>query len=427
MISRWLLLPLSVVVLSPNLLCAQSPPRGKRPIWPSNDPIPDIGIITTIDDYKKMYEDIEILRRILDRKLHSLYSRSINSSMGNISINGFNGLSSLGMGMVMGDFSALNTMGIDGMGMGMGNGLAWPQEVDHPLEGVYLKGQGIVYTATLSSLQLPAQAETVKQISEWESVRRQLHNEKESPKGLAASKPLELSEVVLKVLAENGHHFAQLGDNESLTVVVTVRGTNPVSVFQKPARDSATQRPRPSADGGGRDPFATERTGAASLEPPQPSAGRGEGNSDFSSRIPRIHDLELLGDLHLKQGHYDEATAAFVQAMMLCQGFRGDPIPKQEAQVAALHRKLAQCYLMKGEDEKASAELNKAIAFLKKTADTKDKPAPATKSAAATLPVKLIISAPKKLLDQVGERKITFDEFRRHARVEMLTFNNRRP
>ncbi len=46
------------------------------------------------------------------------------------------------------------------------------------------------------------------------------------------------------------------------------------------------------------------------------------------------------------------------------------------------------------------------------------KPAPGIK-----LPTKLIISAPKKLLDQVGNGKITLAEFQKQATFEILNFN----
>src|SRR5262249_9187603 len=113
-------------------------------------------------------------------------------------------------------------MGMGGMGMaGMGgmNPIVIPIRT---LEGIYLKGQGVVYTVTLSSLQLTAKVETAKPVSEWESVRREFRKEKETPKKSDAGKVAGLREVLLKVLAENGHHFSRLGENESLTIVVTV-------------------------------------------------------------------------------------------------------------------------------------------------------------------------------------------------------------
>jgi len=55
----------------------------------------------------------------------------------------------------------------------------WHQEICQTLEGVYWKGQGVVSTATLSSLQPAAKVEPARPpVREWESVRRELRNEK---------------------------------------------------------------------------------------------------------------------------------------------------------------------------------------------------------------------------------------------------------
>jgi tetratricopeptide (TPR) repeat protein len=374
MIRRLLPLVLFVVILAPSLLRADPPTPPADPIY-----------------YGKMYEDVEIFRRILDSKLHPLYpmvtAYGVSSGMmgmggGMMGMQG--GMAGIGGGMGM--------MGMQGGMMGM-SGVAWSQQALASLEGVYLKGQGVIYTATLSSLQLPAKtgkSETAKPVSEWESVRRQLHNEKEPPKKTEASKPPELSEVLLKVLAENGHHFSQLSENESLTVVTTVHDSSPSA--PKSGEGSAKAKPQ--------SPPAEEKDASA-----------------FSNSKAR--DLELLGDLHLKQGQNDEALKAFQKALELKQ-----LDPKLSA---ALYRKLAQCYLELDRIGEARSALDRAAEVLKnmqEAASAQHKPA-AAKSAAA-LPVKLIISAPKKLLDQVKEGKISFEEFRRQATVEMLKFDAKR-
>jgi tetratricopeptide (TPR) repeat protein len=280
--------------------------------------------------------------------------------------------------------------GMAGMGKtgGFGNlGMIWVQEIGHALEGVYLKGQGVIYTATLSSLKSDAKVEKKPTpVSEWESVRRELRNEKEAPKSPEADKPLPLSDVLLNVLAENGRHFSQLADNESLTIVLTVRGTTPSSPARKsqePPTKSASQQPA----GGGQEVAA------------------------------KVRDLELLGDLHLKQGKYAEAIDAFQKAVKL------KPSAKQ---TASLYRKLAQCYLMLDQNENARTALDRAVTILKQVQDSKDKLAAADKPTAKELPTKLIISAPKKLLDAVAAKNITAAEFRRRANVETLKFDGGR-
>jgi tetratricopeptide (TPR) repeat protein len=258
-----------------------------------------------------------------------------------------------------------------------------PPEVSYQLEGVYLKGQGVVYTVTLPTLNRSAMVETVRPVSEWESVRREFHKEKETPK-----KPdgVGLREVLLKVLAENGSHFSRLGENESLTLVVTVHEES---------------KSRPSGKSGGQ-----------SAKP-----GSNVSNTftltDSASGSSKAHDLEVLGDLHLKQGRYEDAIAAFQKAVESASGSK---------QKATLHRKLAQAYLMQGQDEKARFQIDRAIAFLKEAQDEKNKPAPAAKPETNSLPVKMIISVPKKLLDQAGEGKMPFEESCRGASVETLRF-----
>src|SRR5262249_6944021 len=123
---------------------------------------------------------------------------------------------------------------------------------------------------------------------------------------------------------------------------------------------------------------------------------------------------------HLKQGRAQEAVNAFAKAIEL------DPEPKR---AAVLNRKLAQAYLaleptdahLKAAEERLKAAQAAAERAKKaETAATQQATAPA--SPAPLLPAKLIISATKKLLDQAGSGKISFEEFKKAASVEYLTF-----
>ncbi|HTU21599.1 MAG TPA: tetratricopeptide repeat protein [Gemmataceae bacterium] len=343
MISRGLSLVLTVVLFCPSLLRAQEDTKACDPFKPY------------ASSNAAMYEDIEIFRRILDRKLAPLRQQV---HVGYLQLSGSDS-----------DWTARI------------------EDSPSSLEGVYLKGHGVVYTATLPSLQPAEQAGKIdweielkipRPGSEWESVRRQLRNEKEEPKKPEATKPPALTDVLLKVLAENGHHFSQLGENESLTIVLTVRGANPSPTARTSENETKEERfPLPASS--------------------------------------KVRDLELLGDLHMKQEHYGQARDAFRQAMELKPG---------RDKTAALARKLAQAYLLLGNIEEARGALNQALALIKDAADKKDKPAPRAKPS-SELPVKLIISAPKKLLDQVKEGKITFEEFLAKAHVETLRFAKR--
>jgi tetratricopeptide (TPR) repeat protein len=386
MTSRWLLLILFMLVFAPSPLNAQPTSEGTR-MGPNLRDARDTY-------YNKMYEDIEIFRRILGRELQPLYARvSAASVIGNPFTSSATAYSNTVQDSGTGANSFLytpNTTYSPGSGLNK-------QEVLSSLEGVYLKGQGVVYTATVLSLQPPSKATTAGPVrlrltvhqsdSDWESIRRQIRNEKEQPKKAETSKPPTLSDVLLKVLAENGHNFSQLGENETLTLVLTVHETGSSS--------------------------ATPKSGAASTNSIEYQAATSNRASEERSQL---RDLELLGELHLKQGKYEEAIRVFNR--LLAQ-------TTSSKEVTELYRKLAQCYLMQGQEEKARAVLDQAIALMKKEAEAKDKPLLAAKPAAA-LPVKLMISVQKKLLDQVKEGKITFEDFRRHAHVETLRFDARR-
>lgn len=404
MISRWLVVILFAIVFAPGLLHAQD--AGSKPgLEPTPLSSPStLGEPRAPTDFNKMYEDIEILRRILDRKLTPLYpsipstgGRTDQSSYGNFSGQPDNNAPTLA-GPADASYVLEGQLVRSAQGHILHRNQAlYPATIPfRSLEGVYLKGQGVIYTATLSSLQLPARAEAdstvrewtvavLQQVTEWDSIRRQVRNEKETPKKAEASKPPSLIDVLLKVLADNGHHFSQLGENEGLTLVLTVHESHAPSAFTK--------------------------TGTGST--------RTEANSTpayTDANFQRdLNNIALLGDLHFKQGKYQDAISAFEKLLELAKG------TKHEAQV---RRKLAQCYLGLGQDDKARTELEKAMTLTKQETDPKEKQPSA--NPAAALPVKLIISTPKKLLDQMKEGKVPFEEFRRQASVETLRFGDRR-
>lgn len=391
MIPRCLPVALFAIISAPSLLRAQQQPTR---ILADPDQLEARIRVELVNDRDKMYEDIEILRRILDRKLESRYPAHTYQAFG---IAGVGGMGGMQPGM-----PGAGMRGMQG-GMGIAGGMMPVTVPMRSLEGAYLKGQGVVYTATLKSLQPSAKMEADHLVTEgrveitlresdWEKTRRQVRNEKEKPKKPEASKPPSLSDVLLKVLAENGHNFSQLGENESVTIILTVHESNPPA----PARKSGG-----SGKGGSAKPGTQIRK----------TTGVALHRDDAS-------DQELLGDLHQKQGHYEEALRAFMEAATR------EPGPSsKEAQ--RLYRKIAQCYLALGQDDKARKALDQILSFEKESAEAKDKPVPDVKPAAA-LPVKLIISAPKKLLDYAKAGKITFEEFRRQAHVETLRFDRRR-
>jgi tetratricopeptide (TPR) repeat protein len=357
----FLLLALASALFAPSLLRAQP----SKPLFGSAQTASTSENRGPNAD--KMYEDIEIFRRILDRKLNAYYPLIAFEGIGG----GMGGMQGGMMGMQNNMMSGIQ----DGWMVAQPQRWFTSRDAAHSLEGVYLEGQGIIYTATLGSLQPRGKAETTPPppVDEWESIRRQIRREKDEPPKTEASKPLELSEVLLKLLADHGRHFSQLKENESLIIILTVRD------------DGTTERVKK----------LTKKT--------EPSAA-----------ARQAQELETVGDLHFKQGQYDAAISAFHKALEL------DPESKREA---ALHRRMAQCYLAQEQYEKGKAELDKAVALLKKGKEDKEKSA----APSVALPEKVIITVPKRLLDFATTNKLSLEEFRNKASVRKFTFGERRP
>ncbi len=274
-------------------------------------------------------------------------------------------------------------------------------------EGFYLKGRGVVYSVTLPPSPHDAKTEPAapapKAPSDWELLRRQLRGDKEE-KPAAMAKELTVVEIVLRTLARNGHNFSQLAAKESVTVVVTFRmGVamaalgGGVSVWDfKPTQPQAAG---PMGSGNrsiGMQPAGTNPSGMI-----RPSSAR---------------DYELMGDLHLKQNRIQEASKAYSEALHLYKIHGTEDTP----QARTLYRKVAQTCL--GLAEAAPGGKNEnllatALKYLQKATQTPAATAP-TAPAAARLPARLLVSAPKALLDQVAAGTLGFEEFRRAAQVE---------
>src|SRR5262249_42871389 len=95
-----------------------------------------------------------------------------------------------------------------------------------PFEGYPIKG-GIIFTATLplhyrEVLKQPT-GKTANALSDWERAAKELRGEKLDDKNAPPPKESDsLADVILKVMAENGRHLSLLGDNDALTVAVTL-------------------------------------------------------------------------------------------------------------------------------------------------------------------------------------------------------------
>jgi hypothetical protein len=458
----------------------------------------------------QMYEDIEVMGRILDRALHlprgsriqlPVTTRGFGGGFGGMGAFGGGGLGgpipdvSLqtgtgggGLGPQIADPSGLGLgggqagggLGLGGLGLGGGQmGFAGGQgfsgggtirNVSVPTtayprsQGTYLKGYGVVYSIVLPPPKpepaSPAPSPPPTQ-SEWDRVRKQIRGEKSTPPPpLPKAKEPSVPDVVLEVLAKNGFHFSQLGDQESITVSILFRPEEPtrlrriaiggdqiprydikprydlrydakydVNAIHQGAFDDINYDFGATSDA---DPFSILSEDVEPANPPdetpplpkadekglsnkkKPAADTGGGSSPTTSS-----DYELLGDLRLKQGQGSDALRAYQQALAKSSD-------NQEA--AALYLKLAQLYLTVQKDElQAQQALHTAQELLSQTHEKNVSPNldknVSTPTPPSPLPARLIITAPKRLLTQVGSGKMSLDDFKKAASVEHLSFS----
>jgi tetratricopeptide (TPR) repeat protein len=239
---------------------------------------------------------------------------------------------------------------------------------------------------------------------------------------------------LLTVLAKNGQNFTNLGETEQIIVSVTLRSAQACAPYQ--VTGGTMTGASVTSDAG--------LTGSIILNERYSSAFI-PGNS-VQQQTPLQEDVlkldaakadfqkqVLLGDLHMKQGQNEQAATAFEAALKVyddslqLQRRRSlDPkeTPEAEAQMVKVYRltaaKLLQAYAALGKQQEMQQMLKKLDAQMGKAPATDgggSKP-PAPTLQKQELPAKLVISAPKKLLEMAGSGKITFEEFRKNATVD---------
>jgi hypothetical protein len=389
-------------MLVPALALAQAPPApeaakaGKRP---------------------QMYEDIEIMRQLLNQKLHKV-----------VPATPVGGLHNMIQPHQFGTYSGggLNPPATTGLyptpsllGQNSGFGVTTSAAPRSEAEGVYLKGQGVVFTITLAPSAhdpRPAAEKPAPKAapSDWDRTRSAVRGEKVPASKTTETKSASVADTILKLLADNGHHFSQLGGDESLIVVVTFRGAGVATGQAKTGKEELIRRAYLDLTG----VLPTPEAVRAFLQDDRENAYQELVESLLNDAKPRTiapatNDHEVLGDLHMKQGKAKEAIEAYQKAM--------EKEPKRDV----ILNKLIQANVAANNYTKAQELLKNAKDLAKQptlvSAESAKPATPATASAPA-LPAKLLISAPKKLLDLAGGGKISFDEFKKAATVEYLTF-----
>lgn len=477
---------------------------------------------------RRMDVDIEVFRRLLDEKAQQLQAdrgaASISSYYWPHRAYGIETTAFSPAGKLLYAQSGDATKAIDARSggaywYGVAQSTAAPARA---FEGVYLADYGILFTATLpagrvvfdphsgvdvydhkqcASCHVDAAAVVPSpqpRPSRWEQLHRELSGESAAEKHAKeflsratktqpASPPSReeeartLAAALAKVLAENGKHLSELGDDERVVLAITLQSRPSSNIYKRSSLKyqdfygySASQSdpadsPMPAA-------AASEVDSEDAVDPNDPVDPEAEGSAasavapadgtptdvpatviqalgriyqsseDVASRSPStLREYVLLGDLHVKQGKTQAALDAYRDAAAVLGEVAQFTIDKDasaddaraqleqaQQQIIQLYAKLAHVQALLGRHEEARATMQKVaegMARLKvrigdavvdvTVNDTSDKVLGEAKKSAARLPVKLIVSAPKKLLLEVGEGAISLEEFKKQLSIEV--------
>jgi tetratricopeptide (TPR) repeat protein len=150
---------------------------------------------------------------------------------------------------------------------------------------------------------------------------------------------------------------------------------------------------------------------------------------DLEAKKVEANNFTHLGDNRLRQGRIQEALEAYQKAVDIYQRLLQGKLavqltsknsPLDLPAVTDAHSKLAHVYLRLGDNDRAFATL--------KAATTLTAPVPqavtsgGAVASSAVLPEKLFISVTRSMLEQVGTAKLSFEDFKKNAAVEHLTF-----
>lgn len=381
----------------------------------------------TVADPKAMWEDVEIFRRILDRAVtpwaeksnaaENLASFAFSPDELHLAEAGKNGMARFGQP----NLETLALWGLKGARRS-------------PVEGNYLKGYGVVFTATLPwdgrhPVAQPPTSEP-KPPSEWDRVRKEIRGEKVEPTPSKGHAGPSLADIVLKVLADNGRHFSQLGENERVTVALTLRPDAPAD------RDSVwLDLLIPGPKGENRKALARDPETGNFYAPALPDLAeiylldkRPEaGNAARTQAANMVH----LGDQRLKQERLQEAADSYHAAVtgyteIVEKKYKAGVPPRELMDdlgaLTVARSKLANVYFGLKRDQEARqllAQVARDYEFI----TGKPTPPPTATPAKRTRTGKLIISAPKRSLDQVGTGKLSLEEFKKQASLDFYSWD----
>jgi tetratricopeptide (TPR) repeat protein len=281
---------------------------------------------------------------------------------------------------------------------------------DLGIEGVYLPGYGVVFTATLPTSRRDGKVTETKPVSkplsDWERTQKELRGEKVEPVTTqTTTRGPSTRDIIAQVLADNGRHLSKLRDDERLTVVITFRGSAAGTSMYNPVTTNATTLFGAYLSPGGQTTQVAPSSAAPALTP-----------SQSGKQASSAHDYLMLGDLHLKQQQYQSALDTYRKAMSMFEDeLKSSPAEDKNQRLGAMLSRQAQALIALGK----YAEAQDVLERVQGLRDGKGQDSPSvSNSTKVRLPTKLIVSATKRQLDQVAAGRMKIEEFRKAISVE---------
>lgn len=415
---------------------------------------------------KQIYEDIEIYRRLLGKALLSHVHGPQNAYASMKSGNSEN-LYRSGLGTYYQSFGDPQGLAdyVASANFARVNPHAGIVTSPFSIEGFYLRPVGIVISAELpmkfTVSDMKRQPES-KKPSDWERERRALNGEKtDKADDNKPRRSPDILETVLRSLAENGHHLSGLKEGQHVTLTLTFRASlgrqcmschhvNPQSsnngvapnVYPSPSNstNNAPQSGVASNTGNALWRHSYDFQDASAARTNKPGSTGTTGNASLTADGSNTH--ALLGDLHFKQGRFEDALGAYNKALeeynktisTSLKNLRVSDSGSDKIEVIMptldLQNRIIQCYLALKQDDKVEQEVQKLrqwtslLERVEGSRDVKSQPKGAAPVKQSALPTKVIITASKELLDQAGNGQISFEDFSKKVMVEIMTFDS---